>query len=257
MEVLTQSLLTSNDIEFDPKGPIRYKINGIPVPGVTSISGLLPKEWLAPWAAKMAVTYLKEKWIPGKPYSKGEISALLDEAKKAHKVTKDEAANRGTSAHDWFELYVKAQMNGSRVLPGFPEDPFVMNSIRLFLQYIEATPIEWLHSEVVVGSRTHMFAGKFDAIAKIKGVTYLIDFKTASGIYYEQYVQTAAYALACEEMGLSVQQRLILWVPKTGNAFMGRVVPTPMELDQKCFLHAKGIYHALASANNIIKCLDE
>jgi hypothetical protein len=72
-------------------------------------------------------------------------------------------------------------------------EPFIKN-FDLFC--VEFEP-EWIHVEKSVFSVTHLYAGSFDAIAKIRGKITIIDFKTTrSGISAKVALQLAAYARA-------------------------------------------------------------
>lgn len=252
---MSAPIILPGNIEFNPHGMVRYKIDGIPVPGTTTITGMLPKEALIPWAAKMTAQYLEDKWLAGRAYAAEEIASLLKDAKNAHRVKKDAAANKGTAAHAWFESYVKLRIADpkSKEIPALPIDPDVLNSVQLFLRFVSTKDITWLRSEVTVASRRYMFGGRFDAIIKMDGKIFLVDFKTSSGLYYEYYVQAAAYVIACEDMGFDVKHRLLLWMPKTGKKFEAHEVPTPMQVDQECFLAALKMYHCIQDAEKIMK----
>lgn len=72
-------------------------------------------------------------------------------------------------------------------------EPFIKN-FDLFC--VEFEP-EWIHVEKSVFSVTHLYAGSFDAIAKIRGKITIIDFKTTrSGVSAKVALQLAAYARA-------------------------------------------------------------
>ena len=55
-----------------------YTIDGIFVPGVTTVLGLLPKPALVPWAAKMTATAIAQSLEAGRIYNRKE----LDDSKK-------------------------------------------------------------------------------------------------------------------------------------------------------------------------------
>lgn len=242
--------LAKLDLIFDEFNH-RYVLDGRWVPGVSSISGTLPKEWLANWAAKEVVGAVRSQWLPEKAYTTKEIEDILYFAKGAHNRKKEQAADKGTEAHGWFETYVK-----SGIEPALPADPAVLNAVNRFREWRDEVKVEWVSSELVVGSRKHKFAGKLDAIAVINGRTALADFKTSNGIFPEYYVQTAGYQLALEEMGLAkiltalglppMEDRWILRFPKAGNDFEARLVPTTFAADKKAFLCARGIYEYLS-----------
>ena len=227
-----------------------YTINGIYVPGCSTVSGMLPKSWAMPWAAKETCGWLEKNWVAEKAYKTEEIARLLKEAKGAFKRKAEKAADHGSRTHELCERFVK---EGQEPLLELEADE-VKNAYGLFSKWAETVKPTWLHSELVVGSEKYMFGGKFDAICVIDGVTYLIDFKTSNGYdYYEYPVQTAGYQIACEEMGIKVDKRLILWVPKVGNKFKAHVIPTPLELDKKCFLACLDIYRCVKDAERIME----
>lgn len=238
--------LKKYNIQFDEDAH-RYVLNGSVVPGVSSISGVLPKEWLAPWAAKMVSEAVRERWQPEKAYTAQEIDDVLHLAKASPNRRKDAAADKGTAAHLWFETFVKSGQE-----PALPTDPAILNCINRFKEWRDEAKPEWIASELVVASEQHQFAGKLDSLAVINGKTVLADWKTSSGIFPEFYIQTAGYYLALEEMGIQeslkklglppLSERWILRFPKEGNEFEARMVPTDIVRDQKVFLAAMEIY---------------
>lgn len=236
----------SFEIFFD-EAAHTYQWEGIYLPGCTTVTGILPKQWLAAWAAKECVTYILENG----DFTSDQKKIIMD-GKGAWRRKSKKAADSGTAAHAHIESYIKT---GTEPLLFENED--VKNSFNLFLLWLNMNKVEWIESEVVVGSKNHMYAGKFDATAKINGKVTLVDFKTSSGIYAEQYYQTGGYQIAYEEMGKTpkIEQRMILWVPKTGSDFEARIVPTPFESDKRVFLAALELYKRLADSERILEAL--
>jgi len=101
--------------------------------------------------------------------------------------------------------------------------------------------VYWLASELVVGSEIHEFGGTLDALAIVNGIPTLIDFKTSNQISKDYFIQTAAYDLALDEMGVKTWQRLILRIPKDGSDFEALIVPTPLDLDRAAFLSLRQV----------------
>lgn len=220
------------------------KESGKLLPGVTSILGHMNKGFLAPWAAKEAVTFLQDKLMKIKKMDKAEFLLLLDEAKNSWRRKGDDAKESGTIAHDWIEEYLKGNKQE------LPADEKAKHSVEAFLNWENENKVEWLHSEIVVGSKVHEFGGKIDAIAILNGRKTLIDFKTSNQISKDYFLQTAAYQLAVEEMGGEIEQRYILRISKNGDGFETLVVPTPYELDVKTFLALRQIQRWDAFVNN-------
>lgn len=241
------------NLRFDAEHHVYY-INDIMVPGVTSVTGCLPKPWAMAWVAKETAASFKKEVTELMELGKGFMVYELDDiekcAKGAYKRKSDSAATKGTDAHSFFEQYVKASIEGkSKDSIVMPTDPETRNSCELFLRWEMQSDIKWLESEVIVGHEGLGYGGKFDAIASVSGVPTLIDFKTSSGIYPEQYVQLAGYQMALQAMrgqsNINIGQRMILWVPKKGTKFEARIVPSPLSEDEVCFVSALNIYRWL------------
>lgn len=238
-----------------------YKINGIFVPGCTTVTGILPKDWAMPWVAKETVKYILEK-LEGKfdgPFLHGkiedEIKRIVMDGKNAWRRKAESAAISGTTAHDYIEHYIKSQMGQEMFPPELPKDLAARNAIELFLRWEMQNQVKWLHSEIVVGSEKHMYGGKFDAVALVNGLVTLIDFKTSSGIRGEYSYQLSGYLNAYEEMEKApcVAQRMVLWIPKTGNDFLGKIVQTPHTHDLEVFLTALQLYKALKKSELLLE----
>lgn len=239
-------------IDFDDSSH-SYKINDIPVPGCTTITSLLPKKWLAPWASKMNTEYVIKEILK---LTKTPELLTLEYAKKivllgknAWRRKSEEAANSGTIAHEWIDIYIKNKINNTHIPNPLPVDLHAMNSIRLFMEWNHKEQPEWICSEVVVGSEKYMVGGKFDWIARLKeyGKT-LGDNKTSNAIKDEFYIQVnGGYRMMYDEMNPNdkIDNSLILWIPKTGDEFEARIVPTKYDSDREIFLALLGLYKAI------------
>jgi hypothetical protein len=207
-------------------------------PGVTSIVGLMDKPYLMPWAAKeCAEAVKKSRAILLATKDKEQFDAIVDECKGAYRRKSKEALVSGSIAHDFIESHIKAQIEG-RWQEGMFEavtDEKAKSSIEAFLAWEKSHQITWLASELVVGSQTHEFGGKLDALAVIDEAIVLVDFKTSNQISSDYFIQTSAYQIALEEMGQAVDSRLILRIPKDGKDFEALTVPTPYDLDAMTF----------------------
>jgi len=165
-------------------------IASVKAPSVTSIIDMLPAPFLRTWNSKVTanaavdnIEYVNELilanqqekarlWLKAAP--ERELKTAADVGDRVHKAIEERIANP---------------------LAPYDEDlePFIRN-FDLFC--VEFEP-EWLHVEKSVFSITHMYAGSFDAIAKIRDKTTLIDFKTTrSGISSKVALQLAAYSRA-------------------------------------------------------------
>jgi hypothetical protein len=172
-----------------------YTLNGIEYPSVTTITGIMDKPALLQWSANCAVDYVIENIEAVKdPLDVHRGEDVLERARKAYATVRDNAASSGTQCHHAIEAYINGQN---------PEEHLKSEEARrgfeAFLSWEDKNHVEWLETECEVVSLKHGYAGRFDAIARINGHVYLIDFKTSSGVYDEMKWQLCAYRQAYNE----------------------------------------------------------
>lgn len=207
-----------------------YKIDGDKKIGVTTITGIINKEALMVWPMEEALAYLRSKMLTddaaqGVLWSGNEIAGLLEESKKAYLMKRTRGTDVGTEAHDYLEQLLLSYKRGEKLVNTWEEvavdeklDPKSDEYIRAtdhnhlkaaiddFINWINAHDVEVIDVERIVYSREYDYAGKFDAILRIDGKLYVIDFKTsnpsrefADGIYPENYAQLGGYDIALTE----------------------------------------------------------
>jgi len=222
--------------------------------GVTTILNVRSKEFLKWWTVKMAVKYLG--WFDPKEFNKKDgmeyLSSklekikkftpekwyeILTEAKNAHTKRSKEALVAGSIAHDWIESYIKGEKKDT------PKDEKAASAIKAFLDWESQHKVEWLASELLVGSMIHKYAGTCDFVANIDGILTLGDFKTSNQISEDVALQTAGYWLALDEMLIKgakrPEQRAVLRIPKDGKEFEYQRIDTDLEFDKEVFLHLR------------------
>lgn len=174
-----------------------YEKDGIQYPSVTTILGLLGKgDALNYWAAGCACDYIRDNLETIKnPSGPHAVDEVFKTAKSAFKTASKTAIDIGSHVHDAIEQYIKSGKDLSGTLPDE-----VANSFLAFLEWEKTMNAEWLNSEITLISQKHGYAGTADAVVKLNGRIYLIDFKTSKAIYDEYAIQVAAYAEALEEM---------------------------------------------------------
>lgn len=219
------------------------------VPGVTTITGLLDKPFLVPWAAKMVWQALTGKHGEVVKMTAEQYEVFILEAKSAHRRKATEAKDSGTLAHDFIEKWIDSKIIGGAFAEELTDEK-ALNAVNEFKKWEVAHQVTWLASELVVGSQIHEFGGKLDALAIVDGVPSVIDFKTSNQISKDYFLQLAAYELALEEMGIKVWQRIILRIPKDGTAFEALVVPTPLDLDRQAFLALRQVQRWISYVAN-------
>lgn len=160
------------------------------VPGVTSVVGMLPKDFLKFWAAKVVAELAVESLGEVVGIALRDPAAAVDFLKRAPQRTTGKAADVGTDVHDLFERMAKGEVVG-RVHPDLK--PYVEH----FQSFLDEFQPEFLFLEETVWSDKHRYAGSFDAIATVGGETVVLDWKTTrSGIHEEVALQLSAYRFA-------------------------------------------------------------
>jgi hypothetical protein len=167
----------------------RYWLDGKPVPGVTTLLGKgLPKPALVYWSAKCVAEYAIDN-----PDGVEALRAIGRDAgvaalKQIPWQKRDEAAVRGTDVHALAEQII----HGNEV--EVPEH--LLGYVEGYTRWLDQFKAEPIVTEVPVANRAHWWAGKPDAVVRLGGETWLLDWKTSSGVYGETALQTAAYASA-------------------------------------------------------------
>ncbi|MDD4026997.1 MAG: hypothetical protein PHO75_02295 [Candidatus Shapirobacteria bacterium] len=164
------------------------------VTGVSTVLNIIDKsKQLVPWAVNQTIDYLKENLKPGISYDEVEIAKLLSNAKNTHHNTKNDAGDFGTLLHNWVEKFVKHEN------PPMPVNKVLRKSVEDFLRWTVKDKVKFVLSEQPLYSRKYQCAGTLDCIATVNGKLYIGDWKTSSGIYLSQKIQTAGYRMMREE----------------------------------------------------------
>ncbi len=169
-------------------GAHRYRLDGRYVPNVTTILNAgLPKPALVKWAPQVVADHVvahleditREVTVNG-PGPTAAALAKLPDAKK------DKAAAQGTAVHDLAEMVI----HGQRV----DVPPEIADRVRGYAEFLDSFGVEPLLTERMVANRATWYAGRFDLLADIGGVRWLLDLKTSRGVYGDTSLQLAAYA---------------------------------------------------------------
>jgi hypothetical protein len=239
-----------------------YKYDGKRVTGITTIIGVLAKPALIGWAAKMAVEYIKENGRLHESSPDGDPAQgfyiiskeHLEEAKSAHTKKKEDAGQKGTDMHalveEWINLNL-AQKGGDFTVRS-DEDTQYFLAIVPFIEWAQENVDHFLFSERRMFNKDLFIAGTCDfAYIDKQGRRVVSDFKTSgSGIYYEMWIQTAAYQLIAEAEGdEKYDYRTIVRLDKKGGfEFQER---HDYETDKDAFLSALKLYRAMATYKKV------
>lgn len=232
------------DLTFQEHGHVHI-LNGMAVPGCTSISGLFQDDgWKFAWPVKLMEKevvrevnrLIREQGDEG--LCNGQIEDICAIAKHAWRKARDGAAAKGTSAHEYVEDYVK---HGVKIPPTAGEE--VRHCFNEFIKWEEKYSPIWLATELQVGSELHKYAGILDALCEIDGHRVLLDYKTSKSIKADYNIQLAGLTMALEEMGCHVDQRAILHLPKElDKEYEYRIIESDLELDKRAFLAGLEFY---------------
>lgn len=207
--------------------PRHYEtLDGVWLQGVSVVSSVIPKEWLSAWGAKEAVKFLGYSDYEGDVIraidmqkkiasctTPEEYIAILKEAKGASGRKSKTALIDGKVGHSWLESYVKAKIE-NKPLPEIPTG-MLERPIKQWLEW-EKNVKEWILSEELVAYPQKGYAGTLDGMALMNdNKIALIDFKFASHISEDYYLQTAGYSACFEPYGIKLDGRIIIRLPKT------------------------------------------
>lgn len=209
---------------LDEKGQHLHTLDGNPLVGTSSVSGVLAKP-LTWWAAGLACE--KFGWINKgnamKGWTKKELRLekaeemrekieymsttdyldLLDEAYSAHSKKLTSTAKTGTDLHAELEKFVNAHM-------GFQGDWRKLNivteqfdrKIDPFIKWVEKNIKRFLWSEMYCYSEKLWVGGITDCgYEKLDGTYGIMDFKSSKEAYLGQFWQCAGYHIQIEENG--------------------------------------------------------
>lgn len=234
---------------FEEKGH-KHLWDGKRMTGVTTVLGVIAKPALISWAANCAVDYILNDVIPTKDEEEykvkvGVFKKLCEEARKAHTVKKDKAADIGTLVHAACEAYIKG--NQEVVL-----DEQGMKMFNNFKKWATDNKVKFIESEKHLYSESMFLAGIVDGVVEIDGQTWIMDIKTSSGIYAEAFYQMAGYQVLWEEMGLpeKITGHIVVNLKKDGTFDEKRSVSN--EDNKEAFLSAYKIYKITQKINSQI-----
>lgn len=197
-----------------------YALDGVKVPGVTTIIGKLDKPALVAWAARMSASYAVDHWdqLAGLP--------IMDRAKKIEDARWEKnrtATIKGNRIHALAE----------RIAAGAPVDvpAEVLGQVQAYARFLDKWGFESVHTEASVANTQYHYAGTLDSImTSPKLGLILLDIKTGSGVWPEVALQLAAYRYA------DLIQTEIAVVGPRGGKKAPELVEGPMPEVDGCFV---------------------
>lgn len=172
-------------LKFNPASH-RYFCDSKPIPGVTSlIKGGVPAPALVYWSAKCVAEYVADHDAEVTSMRALPRESMVAALKQVPWTERDAAGARGTEVHALAEQLV----HGVEV--EVPEN--LTDYIDGYVRWLDAWQPTPILTECSVANRKHWYAGRFDLIASIHGVRWMLDVKTAKGVYGDNALQTDAY----------------------------------------------------------------
>lgn len=229
--------------EFNEKTH-RYYLGGKSMTGCTTVLGMIAKPALIGWAARMASEYVVENLK-----DLNDLEEVCEQAKKAHLMERDKAAEVGTDVHAIIEDLIKSamQINAGVISADMKSE---CKQAQHFIDWTLNHKIKFLESEKQVYSEKLWTAGTYDFKCEIDGKIYLGDIKTSSGIYDRTpLAQCAGYQFMEleQEPDNKIDGRLIINLKKTGifDEDKDVYISYHYEDDLKIFMSALELYRQL------------
>lgn len=189
----------------------KYYYDGAHVPGVTTVLGNISKgDGILQWGVNLTADYIKELMVGD--LTTEDVVRICNEAKKAHRLFKEEAGDIGKIAHNWIEQHLRG---GTEPLP---EHPKSRNACEAAVRWLADVEWETIAEEKPIYHAEYRYAGTLDWKARINGVLAIADWKTSKSMYSSFRYQTAAYLRAEEDQtGEFIPDRWICRIDKNGE----------------------------------------
>lgn len=181
--------MTKKGLTYTERGH-RYTLDGRPVMGVTTLLNKgLPKPAIPYWAAKTVAEYVANNVDNVQAMlDSGGAGPTIDFLKKTPWEKRDQAGVRGTDVHALAEKIA----HGEEV--DVPEH--LLDPVQGYVRWLDEWMPEVIFTERPVGNRQWWYAGTPDIVCSIDGQTWLLDWKTSTGVYGESALQVASYGHA-------------------------------------------------------------
>jgi PD-(D/E)XK nuclease superfamily len=248
-------------LEFNNKAKQRYKVfdsgQVLKPVSVTTAINTLQKNGLTEWGVRCCADYVEsglKELLRGDSFSIDAIFKIVKESRNAHDVVRQEAADIGTLAHDWLEMYWKSIL-GQCPAPAMPAEGPVQNCIIAAQKWMAEHAFKPLYIERPFYSRKHKFTGKEDLAAMVDGRLSIVDYKSGARLYPEVRWQLAAYAgMYEEEFGAPVLDRWAIHLGKYDGEFEPKKFgPDTFARDFQSFLSVLDVYENLKIIRRVEK----
>lgn len=160
----------------------RHPMHNELVPSVTNVLSVINKPALMGWAARQVAIMAADMREALHQMAYDEVVDLL---KGAATRTSNRAGTRGTDVHAW----IADELQGIPTVELPSSSSAYLAAARSWLADTSPSPV------TVETTMFHpLYAGTADAVVRIDGESWLLDFKTSRGIYDEAALQVCALA---------------------------------------------------------------
>jgi len=190
-------IIEKNSAKKSKQHTIYKNKEGVRLPGVTTIIGVMDKPALVQWSNKLGLMGI-------------EVAKYVDDL-----------ADIGSLAHYMIECHIKSQILKQEIKPDLSDySPNQVDSAEnCFIKFIDwesKNKVEYFGSEMVLVSEKYQFGGTVDVYAKVNGKFTILDIKTCKGIYGEHFTQVAGgYNVLLTENNYNVEDIRIIRVGRT------------------------------------------
>jgi len=242
--------------------------DGVKLPSVTTILGVIGKPALIAWAASMEramcldVSATLYEHLHGTPkMSRMAWMSTLETRlgkQRAHQRELEKAGNIGSQIHALIEWWLLAHML-EKVGPCPEACDKAMWAYTRWQAWAKEVNLKPIYVEQAVWSRAYGYAGTMDLLAEVNGVETVLDWKSGKAVYPEAHLQNAAYRQAVREMGHgNPQAGLIVRVPKVETDPEFEVVEAwPEDECLDVFLKTKSVWEWTQKKDSYLAAIDE
>ncbi len=200
-----------------------HNSNGIRLPGVSTIVGIMDKPALVKWANNLGLDGID---------STKYVDSLAAAGTLAHYLA--ECDLRGIEPEQgYLDEFSKVNMN------------LAENSMVKFYEWKKLHKIEVLGTEMQLVSEEYQFGGTCDFYANVDDILTLVDLKTCKAIYGQEdskWTNLAAYRMLLEENGCVVEDEYILRIGRNESEGFEYARSMKAELHRKRFLICRELY---------------
>jgi len=198
--------------------------NSIRVPGVTTVTGVMDKPALVPWANNLGLQGIKVREY---------VDAL---------------AKIGTLAHYMIECYLK-KIEANLDQYSKNDIDAAENCVIKFYEWEKRNDFQVIESEMKMVSERLQVGGTCDCYAMLNGKKTLVDFKTCKAVYDDHFTQVAAYGMLLKDNGYEVDDIRILRIGRDESEGFDDVAIKCRALHERRFAVCRELY----TVNSLIR----